>query len=61
MNAPTPVPELERWCGSWIVTSPSGQVYELFERSNVRKASQAGWRIETAGEYLARFNQGVKQ
>lgn len=49
-----PIPALEPHCGSWMVTSPAGTVTELFDRSNVERAAQAGYRIETAAKYLAR-------
>lgn len=51
------VPELPHGCGSWIVTAPDGRVFELYERANVRKAAAAGWRIETAVDYLVRINR----
>lgn len=55
----TRIPALER-SGSWIVTSPSGTVREIYERRNVEKAAKAGWRIETAGQYLGRINREIK-
>lgn len=56
----TGVPDLERESGSWVVTSPSGQVVELFDRANAEKASAAGWRVETALQYRARLNREAK-
>ena len=54
----TPViPDLEHGCGSWMATSPSGQVIELYERSNVAAAAMKGWTIETAMTYLCRINK----
>lgn len=45
---------------SWIVTSPAGYVFELYEPSNVAKARAAGWRVEEAGVYLGRLNTAVR-
>ena len=56
MNA---IPELERHCGSWIVTSPSGRVTELYERANVEKALAAGYKVQTALAYLCEFNKSI--
>lgn len=56
----TPIPPLERSCGSWVVTSPAGTVYEFFGRRNVEKAAAAGWRIETALQYLGRINAAIR-
>jgi hypothetical protein len=57
MNAqPVTIPALPHGCGSWIVTAPDGRVFELFDRTNVQKAADAGWRIEPAVQYLARLN-----
>lgn len=55
------IPALPRGCGSWIVTSPAGRVVELYERRNVEKAAAAGWRIETAVDYLVRFNAEMQK
>lgn len=55
-EARAPFPELESHCGSWIVTSPTGTVRELYERGNAQKAFDAGWKVETAGQYLGRIN-----
>jgi len=54
------VPALPPRCGSWIVTSPGGRVVELFEPANVRTAIRAGWRAETALDYLGRVNAGAR-
>lgn len=53
------IPALPHGCGSWVVTSPAGRVLELYDRANVEKAAAAGWKIETALQYLARFNAQV--
>lgn len=50
-------PELEHGSGSWIVTSPTGIVFELYERANARSAFGLGWQVETAGQYLGRINK----
>lgn len=55
------VPSLERESGSWVVTSPKGRVVELFDRANVEKACAAGWRVETALQYLTRIRAEVKR
>lgn len=57
---PTPIPELPRTCNSWVVTTPEGPVYELWDRCNVEQAAAAGWRIETAHAYLCRINEQIK-
>lgn len=54
------VPELERYCGSWICTSPTGLVREFFSRESVLRAAEAGWQVETAAKYLARINAAIK-
>lgn len=53
------IPELEPHCGSWMVTSPAGDIRELFERGNAERALAAGWRVETAAQYLSRINRAV--
>lgn len=55
------IPELEPYCGSWIVTSPDGRIVELFERRNVELADRAGWTIETAAQYLGRLNRTIRE
>jgi hypothetical protein len=67
MNAPTkppaprgPIPELAHGCGSWICTPPNGQPMETFTRSTAEILSGAGWRVETAGEYLGRINKALR-
>jgi hypothetical protein len=54
------IPELERHCGSWICTSPTGQVREFFDRSNAEVAKRNGWTVETAAQYLGRINSAIK-
>lgn len=56
----TPIPDLEPYCGSWTVTSPDGEVVELFTRANVERAAAAGWRVETTTQYLCRINAEIK-
>ena len=53
------IPQLHRHEGSWVVTSPAGEVVELFERANVEKAVGAGWTVETIGTYLGRINAAI--
>lgn len=55
------VPELEPHCGSWICTSPGGEVREFFERANVERAASTGWRVETAAQYLGRVNAAIRE
>lgn len=58
---PTPIPALPHTCNSWVVTSPDcARRYELWERANVERAAAAGWRIETAHDYLCRINAEIK-
>lgn len=57
---PKCVPDLERESGSWIATSPTGQVVEFFDRADAEKVCAAGWRVETALQYLARIHREVK-
>ena len=54
------IPELPPGCGSWIVTSPTGRVVELFTAVNVHKAAAAGWKVETALAYLQRINLDIR-
>lgn len=61
MSASTPIPELPHGCGSWVVTAPDGRVFELFDRTNVKRAAGQGWRIETAVDYLARINREIAE
>lgn len=55
------IPELPHGCGSWVCSGPNGQRYEFFERSNVERASAAGWRVETTIDYLHRINQEIRE
>lgn len=57
----TAIPPLTRDCNSWVATSPSGRVLEFFTRRNVEKAAAAGWRIETASDYLYRINREIQE
>lgn len=54
------LPALRSHEGSWIVTSPRGDVRELYEEANARKALAAGWKVETAGTYLGRINKDIR-
>jgi hypothetical protein len=56
----TRLPALRAREGSWVVTSPQGEVRELFDETNAAKALDAGWNVETIGEYLARINGGMR-
>lgn len=52
------IPELERHCGSWIVSRrDTGEVaFETFERSVVERLDPAKAIIETAAQYLGRLH-----
>lgn len=55
--APIAIPELERWCNSWIVSRKSGEVIgEFSNRASVAKFSPDTCFVETAQQYLARIN-----
>jgi len=46
---------------SWIITTPQGQVFETFSKANADKAQAAGWKVETAMDYLGRVNDKLKE
>lgn len=52
-----PFPELEHGSGSWMVTSNTGEVRETFSRSIAKSCHIGGYKVETAGQYLARINR----
>lgn len=58
------VPELDHLSGSWICTSPDADagytVREVYDRKDAENLAARGWRVQTAHEYLAEFNKGVK-
>jgi hypothetical protein len=58
-----PIPELERWCGSWVVSRKStGDVIgEFFDRRSVERFNPQTCIIETAQQYLARINKREEQ
>lgn len=47
-------------CNSWVATSPSGTVVELFGRENAGKALASGWKLEASLDYLCRINAEIK-
>lgn len=53
------IPELEIHCGSWIVSSKvTGKaVAEIYSRKLAEKVNQTRYIVETAQQYLARFNR----
>ncbi len=56
-----PIPELEPHCGSWVCTPPSGGLgMETFTRNTAEVLSGAGWRVETAAQYLGRVNAEIR-
>lgn len=54
------IPELEPHCGSWICTSPAGEVREVFTRKTAETLARYGWRVQTAAAYLAELNKRIK-
>lgn len=52
------IPELERHCGSWVVTRrATGEVIgEFYDRKNVERFNPDKVFIETAAQYLGRIN-----
>lgn len=54
------VPPLAYGEGSWVVTSPTGFVVELYEAASVCQALAHGWRAETIGTYLHRINAAIR-
>jgi len=55
------IPELESFCGSWVVSRKNGEVVgEFFERANVEKFNPATCYVETAYQYLCRINRSEK-
>lgn len=51
------VPPLRAHEGSWIGTSPTGQLLEFFDEADAQRALQAGWTVRTAGDHLAQINR----
>lgn len=53
------IPQLEHHCGSWIVScKDTGKaVLESFSRDVVSRINQERYRVETAAQYLSRFNR----
>ena len=53
------IPELEHYCGSWIVVSreTGSQVLETFERRTAEAINQTAYEVLTAAQWLARLNQ----
>jgi hypothetical protein len=57
------IPKLEPHCGSWICsTDVEGEprIRETFDPATAEALAVRGWQVETAAQYLARFNRGVK-
>ncbi len=57
----TKVPELESHCNSWVIVHASKEkaLRETWNRSVAQEALDAGWRVFTAAQWLARFNSQV--
>jgi hypothetical protein len=57
------IPELESFCGSWVVSrkADSTVIGEFFERYNVEKFNSATCTVETGYQYLTRINREVKK
>lgn len=56
------VPELEFYCGSWIIVSrATGKpVLETFKRSTAEAINQRAYEVLTAAQWLARFNTNLR-
>jgi len=56
------VPDLEPWCGSWIVSSRTTglAVLETFERTTAERINQNAYRVETTAQYLGRINRAIR-
>ena len=57
------IPELEPYCGSWVVSriDDGSVIGEFYDRRNVEKFNPATCSVETTGQYLARVNREVKR
>mgnify|MGYP003636751572 FL=1 len=55
------VPELEHYCGSWVVVSrATGKaVIEIFERRNAERLNFDKYELQTAAQWLANLNKGL--
>jgi hypothetical protein len=53
------IPELEPYCGSWVVTRKATDevIGEFFNRHNVEKFNPDTCLIETTAQYLGRINR----
>lgn len=61
--AVSPIPDLEPWCGSWVVTRrATGEVVgEFYDRRMVERFDPATTVVETAQQYLARLNRAIRE
>lgn len=60
MNTILELPKLEPHCGSWIASDDKGKaVCELFHAADALVMLHAGYTVETAAQYLARFNRSI--
>ena len=50
------LPRLNHRGGSWVCTSPTGTVMETFIKAKAQRALDAGWKVQTAQQYLAGLN-----
>lgn len=50
------LPELEPYCGSWIVCK-DGYTFETWTKRVAERAAEQGWRVRTAAQYLADVNR----
>lgn len=57
------VPELEPYCGSWVVVARAAglPVMETFSRRCAEAINQDKYEVLTAGQWLARLNRTVKE
>ena len=53
------LPDLESWCGSWIVIDrKTGRaVFETFSRSVAEKINQTRYEVKTAYQHLVSLNE----
>lgn len=62
-NQTQTVPDLEPYCGSWIVVSrETGKaVLEIYTRNTAERINQEKYEVLTTSQWLIRFNQMVRQ
>lgn len=60
-NQTQTVPELESFCGSWVVVSrETGEpVFETYSQETAEKINQEKYEVLTSYQWLIRFNKSV--